>query len=189
MGPHLKTGFMPSRRLLLAVALSLLLHATVIGLPGIDFLRRPDRTGMPLEARLLPVPLTTAQDPDEALLKDTLAEELPERIPAAPSLDVVSRDPQSTAADAAASAAIDQVRRKPGERRFYPPQAAAQGIEGEVRLRLTLDAEGRLVDVQIAASSGHAELDQAALRAAGALGSLPGIGMRELILPVVFRLQ
>ena len=189
MGPHLKTGFMPSRRLLRAVALSLLLHAAVIGLPGIDFLREPVRTGIPLEARLLPFPLTTPQDAEEALLKDTLSEEPPDRTPAAPTLDIVPRDPQFSLADAPEPADIKHAKRKPAERRFYPQQAAAQGIEGEVRLRLTLDAEGSLVDVQIAASSGHAELDQAALRAARALGRLPGLGMREMILPVVFRLR
>lgn len=189
MGPHLKTGFMPSRRLLLAVALSLLLHAAVIGLPGIGFLRGPDLNRFPLEARLLSSAPKTPQDPDAALLKDTLTEESPDRSPAATTLDIVPRDPQASAADAPAPADIKQAKRKPAQHRFYPQEAAAQGIEGEVRLRLTLDAAGRLVDVQIAASSGHAELDQAALRAARALSPLPGLGVREMILPVVFRLQ
>ena len=43
--------------------------------------------------------------------------------------------------------------------------------------------------MQLAASSGHVLLDQAAIKAAFAMGRLPGVSARELILPVIFRLQ
>ncbi|KAB2938107.1 MAG: energy transducer TonB [Rhodocyclaceae bacterium] len=72
---------------------------------------------------------------------------------------------------------------------FYPPEAVSRGLEGEVRVLLTLDAEGGIMDAQVAAGSGHRLLDIAAVQAALAMGSLPGAGVRELILPVVFRLR
>jgi protein TonB len=42
------------------------------------------------------------------------------------------------------------------------------GVEGVVRLRLSLDAEGRLLVAEVAESSGSPALDEAALAAARA---------------------
>ena len=50
----------------------------------------------------------------------------------------------------------------------YPRAARLAGVEGVVRLRLSLDAEGRLVAAEIATSSGSPALDAAALAAARA---------------------
>ena len=44
-------------------------------------------------------------------------------------------------------------------------------------------------DAQVAASSGHKLLDEAAVKAAMAMGRLPETGAREVLLPVVFRLR
>lgn len=71
---------------------------------------------------------------------------------------------------------------------FYPPPAVSQGLEGEVVLLLTLDTAGRIRALEIAKSSGHALLDQAALDAARHIGALPG-NPRQTLLPVTFRLQ
>lgn len=71
---------------------------------------------------------------------------------------------------------------------FYPPPAVAQGLEGEVVLLLTLDTTGQIRAVDIAKSSGHVLLDEAALDAASHIGSLPG-NPRQTLLPVTFRLQ
>ena len=49
--------------------------------------------------------------------------------------------------------------------RFYPPEAVARGIEGETILMLRYNPDGTLRDARVARSSGHAILDQAALRA------------------------
>ena len=57
-----------------------------------------------------------------------------------------------------------------------------------MRLILTLSDDGRIVDVGIAASSGHPVLDKAAERAAWAMGRVSWAQSRELILPVIFRL-
>ncbi|HEY8855933.1 MAG TPA: TonB family protein [Rugosibacter sp.] len=71
---------------------------------------------------------------------------------------------------------------------FYPPPAITQGLEGEVVLLLTLDAAGQILAVDIAKSSGHALLDEAALDAARHIGALPG-NPRQTLLPVTFQLQ
>lgn len=71
---------------------------------------------------------------------------------------------------------------------FYPPQAIALGLEGEVVLLLTLTDNGRLVSAAVARSSGHALLDQAALDAAQRIGALPG-NPRQTLFPVSFRLR
>lgn len=70
---------------------------------------------------------------------------------------------------------------------YYPPEAVAKGLEGEVILLLTLSASGQLAGVEIARSSGHALLDQAALDAARRIGGLQG-SKRQLLFPVSFRL-
>jgi protein TonB len=70
---------------------------------------------------------------------------------------------------------------------YYPPEAVAKGLEGEVILLLTLSTSGQLTGVEIARSSGHALLDQAALDAARRIGGLPG-SKRQLLFPIRFRL-
>ena len=70
--------------------------------------------------------------------------------------------------------------------RDWRPEARA---EPTLRVAIILDADGRVGEASIAASTGHRILDDAALRAAYAAGRLGGDGVRELILPVVFRLQ
>jgi protein TonB len=74
------------------------------------------------------------------------------------------------------------------EHLFYPPEAVARGLEGEVLLLLTLSERGQLVSATIARSSGHALLDQAALDAARRIDSLPG-NPRQILFPVSFRLR
>jgi protein TonB len=71
---------------------------------------------------------------------------------------------------------------------FYPPEAVARGIEGETILMLRYTADGKLLDAKIARSSGHAILDQAALRAVRATPRV-GDGPREILFPVTFALH
>jgi TonB family protein len=76
----------------------------------------------------------------------------------------------------------------------YPPDLYDQGVEGEVRLRLFVDATGRVVaeSTRVASSSGAPGLDSAALRGTGALRFAPGqrngtpVGM-VFYQPVIFR--
>ena len=73
-------------------------------------------------------------------------------------------------------------------RRFYPPQAVAQGLQGEAVVMLRIDRAGALIDAQIAKSSGYAILDQAALRAVRATPRFAP-GPREMLFPVTFALH
>ena len=171
---------MPAPRLPLAFAASLLLHAAVLG--GGALLKQPRAKPTPaqtmLEATLRPAEVA------EPLIKDTLAEEPPSVLPAPPPKPAKLAD-QSPAPS---GKQIVAATRKLAEHVYYPPEAVARGVEGEVRLLLTLAEDGSVLDVAVASGSGHAILDQAAIRAAYAMGRLPGTGQRELLLPVLFRL-
>jgi protein TonB len=173
-----------SRRFLLALAASFALHLALFGSGAIAYLlerKVSPRNTAAISARLLP-PATVL--PRDALLKDTLAErEAPKVAQAEPKpVEGKSRKPAPRSLEETAQRKLSKVL-------FYPPEAVARGIEGEVRLLLTLDGNGTIQDVQVAAGSGYKLLDDAAVRAAFAMGSLPKAGAREVILPVVFRLR
>jgi protein TonB len=72
---------------------------------------------------------------------------------------------------------------------FYPAEAIAQGLEGEVLVLIVIDESGRVVGSRIEQGSGHRLLDDAALRAVRSLRSLPADAPREALLPVRFRLR
>lgn len=173
------------RRLAASLLLSALLHASplALSLKEARIAAAPDRPS-PLELRLPPPPPAPApaQPDSEPLLKDTLSE-APVAAPPRPTHALKGTGRPRDARDERAA------QRKLAEHLFYPPEAVAAGIEGEVRLLLTLDASGRVSEAVVASSSGHAALDRAALAAARAIGRLPGAGARELILPVIFRLE
>jgi protein TonB len=180
---------MPHRRLVLAFAVSLLLHAAAL----VDGQSAPPAmlSAPPLQATLRPPPATPA--PAEALLKNTLDDESERPLAVAPELPpAIAPTAAPKAAPRPAKAPAQQVQaaqRKLAEHLFYPAEAIAGNLEGEVRLILTLAPDGGIADVQLAASSGHRLLDDAAVLAAWAMGRLPGVAARELILPVIFRLQ
>jgi periplasmic protein TonB len=76
----------------------------------------------------------------------------------------------------------------------YPADLFDQGVEGEVRLRLFVDAQGRVVaeSTRVASSSGVPGFDSTAVRGAPGLRFAPGtrdgrpVAM-AFYLPVVFR--
>ena len=169
-------------RLILAFALSLAMHGVLL-LP--DILKRltvaPPRPALQASLRLPPKAETQPAGP---LLKNTIdAEEAPRAVRPPPAAQPKLVPPPVARKD------MQAAQRKLSEHLFYPPEAVAQGIEGEVRLILKLSADGAVDDVSIAASSGHASLDNAAIKAAYAMGRLTGATSRELILPVIFRLE
>lgn len=178
---------MPPRRLLLSIAVSLALHAAVLGAGALKALLKPPPVRV-LQAslRLPPVELP----PAEPLLKDTLA---PEEAKPEPKVEPKpAPTPRPTPAPRPAKAEkreVQAAQRKIAQHTYYPPEAIARNIEGDVRLLLVLGEDGAISDVQIAASSGHAILDNAAIKAAYAMGRLTGVTAREMILPVSFRLQ
>ena len=86
------------------------------------------------------------------------------------------------------STAVAHRPRRDNARRFYPLEAVAKGIEGETILLLRYNTDGTLLDAKIARSSGHAILDQAALRAVRAAPRMME-GPREVLFPVTFALR
>lgn len=174
---------MPSR-LIFALALSLALHG---GLFLVDAFKRlsaaPPRQALQAVLRPLPEPETPPPDP---VLKNTLeADETP---PAAAKPPPPAKTPQADRRNAG-QREVRAAQKKLSKHLYYPPEAAGRGIEGDVHLLLTLAPGGRIVDVHIAAGSGHPVLDNAAVKAAYAMGAVGETGARELILPVIFRLQ
>jgi periplasmic protein TonB len=71
---------------------------------------------------------------------------------------------------------------------LYPPDAIAQGLEGEVIVLLTLDGKGNIRATTLARSSGHSLLDTAALNAARSLGRV-NTTASEMLLPIDFALD
>lgn len=171
-----------SPRLIFALALSLALHG---GLVVPDLVKRlavaPPRPALQAVLRLPPAPEAI---PAEPLLKNTID---PEEAP--PPVKPPPKTAPQAKPKAVAKREVQVAQRKLSEHLFYPPEAVARGIEGEVRLIVKLSADGAVESVSIAASSGHPLLDNAAIKAAYAMGQLTGASSRELILPVIFQLQ
>ena len=185
-------------RLLLAFALSLALHGGLL-IPGL--IKRPSAAPpRPALQALLRVPQTPTP-PAETLLKNTIDDEEkaspepkqqplpPPSPPSQPPEKAKAKPVKTPMPKVSPKQEIEAAQRKLAETQFYPPAAIDRGIEGEVRLIIKLTADGSVADVSLAASSGHPILDNAAIKAAYAMGRLTGATSREIILPVVFRLQ
>jgi len=72
---------------------------------------------------------------------------------------------------------------------FYPAEAIARGLEGDVQVLLVLDESGKVVAARVEQSSGHALLDDAALKAVRSLSSIPADSPRDTLLWLRFRLK
>lgn len=201
-------------RLATACVLSLLFHAAMLG--GISLIKpRPPALPEPLMATLMPPPqpqLTVEEPAPEPPLSEPPPPpvELP-KPPALPPLPPIQApkppvqpppQPPTQAAPAPTPAAIPPnptaqriieaakaALRQMESQSFYPEDAIAQGLEGEVLVRLTLDESGNAVSARLERSSGYAVLDVAAVRAARSVRSLPAGTPREFSLPVRFRLR
>lgn len=179
---------MPPRRLLFAFAVSLALHLSVVGAGAFrDLVKPKPPQALQVMLRLPPVDIP----PVESLVKNTLDPQEP-KPPAEPPEPKIEPKPLPSPKPAPAKAEKRQVQaaqQKIAKHLYYPAEAVARGLEGEVRLLLALGEDGSIADVQVASSSGHAILDNAAIKAAYAMGRLTGVAAREMILPVIFRLQ
>lgn len=172
-GQSLKINAMPLRFALLT---SLFLHFALILAPAWPAAYPPTARPANLQARLLPS-TPVASQPADAVSTEAQQPE-----------DAVAPDAITAQPKKLRGAALKQAQSTLSEHLFYPPEAVAAGLEGEVVLLLTLGEGGRIVTAEIAGSSGHRVLDEAALAAASRIGALPG-NLHQMLLPVTFRLQ
>jgi len=159
-------------RLYVALLTSVALHLSVILGPDWLSTRAGSAVQPRIEVRLPPLP--EDQDAPAQELSTEVANAAP--LPPAPTPRQLRGEPLRRAQTALT------------RHLFYPPEAIAQGMEGEVVLLLTADEAGRLTAIEVARSSGYAILDQAARDAARQIGRLPG-ARRQMLFPVNFRLQ
>ena len=161
--------------LYLALLLSLTLHAALIVVPTWLAANKHPLPTPSIEARLIPQPKPLA-----------IAEAVSTEAGSTDTGTILRRlaaPPRSLQGNS-----LRQAQAALSKHLFYPPEAVALGLEGEVILLLSLGERGQLVSAAIARSSGHALLDQAALDAARHIGALPG-NPRQTLFPVSFRLQ
>lgn len=186
--PRNATAFPAADRARLAAACfgSCLLHLAALGSAHWLLTARPEppepAAAPPLQATLLPTPAAAP----ELLVPESGSPPAAERAPKPPppqNLAASGRRPAPTVAELR-SQALRQI----AERMFYPPEAVARGLEGEAEVMLFLDEAGNAVAARLERSSGHALLDNAAVSAARSVRALPGSAVREVLLPVRFRL-
>lgn len=179
-------------RLAGATVLSLLLHAILLGVGG-WLLERHPRSSEDLPP--LEVSLTPPEAPPPALLapEPTVPEAMPETGTVSVPLEhrpAPAPQPVPAPVAAGAVAAITQAAsRQIAQYLFYPPEAIAQGLQGQALVRLYLDEKGDAIAARLERSSGYPLLDDAAVRAATAVRSMPEGDAREILLPVRFRLH
>ncbi|MCU0805091.1 MAG: energy transducer TonB [Burkholderiales bacterium] len=151
--------------------------------------------------------LEKAQDPIKKAPRRRLAEDAPPRPERKPPPPKPSDDPTRNGPDRPLDLRVPSEERAAvperltgGELRealgrlseeiFYPPEALQRGLEGEVVILVRVGEGGAILDASVASGSGHAMLDEAAVRAVRRLGRLsPSTANRTILLPVRFRIM
>ena len=167
-----------------ALVFSLVLHALALlaGLPlPLPRIERTLQTPLQVSIEKEPAPvLVLPQEPQLPIVRHPNAER-PKPAPR----EAKRQEPRAHLQGEAARAANEQLARE----LFYPVEAVERGLEGEAVVLLFLDAAGNVMAARLERSSGHAILDDAAVRAARTLRALPESAPREALLPVRFRLR
>jgi periplasmic protein TonB len=183
------------RSLLAALAVSMLIHAALFAREWIappPAARPQPEKSIPLSATLQPAP--AAQPTPELILDEPESPPTPTAAASKPIVKKSEKQPK-TAVDPGKTAKTwtqsirEQFSAQQRDGLFYPEAAIQQGLEGEALVLLLLDASGAVAAARIEQSSGHALLDEAALRAVRRLRSLPTDAPSESLLPVRFRLR
>jgi periplasmic protein TonB len=101
----------------------------------------------------------------------------------------VPQDTRARGAERLSQQELAETMTRLSETMLYPSEALKRGLEGEVVIIVELGAGGRIIDAGIASGSGHAVLDEAAVRAVLKLGTLGNSSAnRTILLPVRFRI-
>jgi protein TonB len=183
-----------------ALVLSVLLHAALLyaglrliapafqlapALPS-DLKVSLRRTGIPAEAPVAPQLHLPQEAPRHASAAAPIVESRPrlEGSRARPGALAPAMAPRPLEGEAA-QRAVEQLNRELP----YPAEAIERGLQGEALVLLFLDAAGNAIAARLEASSGHALLDDAAVRAVRRLRALPDSAPREALVPVRFRLR
>jgi len=168
-----------------ALVISIALHALVIAAPA---WRANSQSRAPLtvslrEPHAAPEPQQAAPETPRLILP----EKRPRQSAARPVPETVTRQTATLQrlSGPAARMAGEQMARE----LLYPVEAIERGLQGEALVLLFLDESGNAVAARLEESSGHALLDDAAVRAARTLRALPSSAPREALLPVRFRLR
>ncbi len=173
-------------RLFAALALSLTLHLLPF-VPNSDFEQKKPPTVAFTVAELRPPPaqpaappLTLPEPPQPA------AAEKPAKAKPEPKPEVKS---QPRAPQTWTQTVREHLKKLDAAGQFYPAEAIAQGLQGQVDVLLIIDETGKVTAARVEQGSGHPILDEAALRAVRSLQSLPADAPRQVVLPVRFRLR
>jgi protein TonB len=187
--PQASPHFLMTRteyRLFAALALSLTLHLLPF-LPAVDFGQKKPPTVASLVAELRPPPAApaapplTLPEPPQPAAAEKPAKPKPEP---KPEVKNQPRAPQTWT-----QTVREHLKKLDAAGQFYPAEAIAQGLQGQVDVLLLIDETGKVVAARVEQGSGHPILDEAALRAVRSLQSLPTDAPRQVVLPVRFRLR
>jgi len=177
-------------RLFAALALSLTLHLLPF-MPNFDFEQKKPPTVAFTVAELRPPPAAPATPPLSLPEQPKpAASEAPK--PSLPEKPATPRPEPKAAAQAPKTwtqAVREHLKKLDTAGQFYPADAIAQGLQGQVDVLLIIDETGKVTAARVEQGSGHAILDEAALRAVRSLQSLPADAPRQVVLPVRFRLR
>lgn len=174
-------------RLFAALALSLSLHLLPL-LPDFNFGQNSRSTVAPLNAELRPPPAASATPPLNLPEQPEPASK-PATKPPKPALSKPAEKPSASAPKTWTQAVRDHLKKLDNAGQFYPAEAIARGLEGEVLILLIIQSDGSVGGARVERSSGHPILDAAALKAVRSLQSLPADAPLEIVLPVNFRLR
>jgi len=169
--------------LLRALALSVLLHGLALSSDRLVPSSPLRRINPPLEVTL------PERLPERAAAPALIAPEAVKAPATAASRPPPPKPPPSRRGGFSIADLTNMASRQVAKQLYYPQEAAAAGLEGEALVTLYLDEAGNAQASRLERSSGHAILDEAALRAARAVRALPQGEASELLLPVRFRLR
>lgn len=176
-------------RLFAALALSLTLHLLPF-VPNFDFEQKKPPTVAFTVAELRPPPAPPATPPLSLPEAPKPTAEAPKASPPEkPAAPRPEPRPLAKVPTTWTQAVREHLKKLDAAGQFYPAEAIAQGLQGQVDVLLVIDETGKVVAARVEQGSGHAILDEAALRAVRSLQSLPADAPRQVVLPVRFRLR